>query len=401
MGNLAVRVTKDAARQIRGGHPWVFDASVVSVKPDGAAGDLAVIFDEDRRFMAVGLYDPDSPIRIKVLHHGRPATVDAAFWHDRITAALGRRAALVQSSVTTAYRVVHGENDGMPGFVLDRYGDHLVIKIYSPAWLPHLATIVGVVTELLSPATIVLRFSRSVARGDTGDWADASAVLGELPTGPITFRENGLTFEADIVHGPKTGYFLDQRDNRRRVRDLSAGQRVLDVFSSVGGFTVHAAAGGATQVHSVDISQHAIDATRRNLALNTGRKAVAACRHFVTTGDAFEVMAHLATRPERFDIVIIDPPSFASRRDQVPAALRAYARLTALAVSLVARNGILVQSSCSSRVTTEDFVSTVRSGAHDAGMTLDVTARTAHAVDHPIGFAEGAYLKAVFARVTR
>jgi 23S rRNA (cytosine1962-C5)-methyltransferase len=401
MGNLAVRVTKDAARQIRGGHPWVFDASVVSVKPDGVAGDLAVIFDEDRRFMAVGLYDPDSPIRIKVLHHGRPATIDAEFWHDRITAALGRRAALVQSSVTTAYRVVHGENDGMPGFVLDRYGDHLVIKIYSPAWLPHLATIVGVATELLSPSTIVLRFSRSVARGDTGDWADASALLGELPTGPITFRENGLTFEADIVHGPKTGYFLDQRDNRRRVRDLSAGQRVLDVFSSVGGFTVHAAAGGATQVHSVDISQHAIDATRRNLALNTGRKAVAACRHFVTTGDAFEVMAHLATRPERFDIVIIDPPSFASRRDQVPAALRAYARLTALAVSLVARNGILVQSSCSSRVTTEDFVSTVRSGAHDAGMTLDVTARTAHAVDHPIGFAEGAYLKAVFARVTR
>jgi len=401
MANLAVRVSKDAARQIRGGHPWVFDASIVSVKPEGSAGDLAVVFDERRNFMAIGLYDPDSPIRIKVLHQGDPLSIDAAFWKNRFEAAIGRRAALLESSSTTGFRLVHGENDGLPGFVLDRYDNTLVIKLYSAAWLPHLAEIVAVIESMLAPSSIVLRLARNVARGETGGHTDGSVLLGVLPDAPVIFRENGLRFEADVVRGPKTGSFLDQRDNRRRVRELSSGQRVLDVFSSAGGFTVHAAAGGATQVHSIDISQAALDATRRNLALNSERTSVSRCRHLVTTGDAFEVLAHLATRPERFGLVIVDPPSFASRQSQVPAALRAYARLSGMAVGLVARDGLLVQCSCSSRVTTEDFVSTIRSGAHQAGAKLEITARTGHPVDHPIGFAEGAYLKAVFARVQR
>lgn len=399
MANLAVRVSKDAARQIRGGHPWVFDASIVSVKPEGSAGDLAVIFDEHRKFMAVGLYDPDSPIRVKVLHRGEPLSIDATFWRHRFEAAFGRRAALLEASSTTGYRLVHGENDGLPGFVLDRYENTLVVKLYSAGWLPHLAEIVTVIDSLLAPTAIVLRLARNVARGETGWHTDGSVLLGVLPEASVIFRENGLRFEADVVHGPKTGAFLDQRDNRRRVRELSSGQRVLDVFSSAGGFTVHAAAGRATQVHSIDISQAALDATRRNLALNSERTAVARCRHLVTTGDAFEALAHLTTRPERFGLVIVDPPSFASRQSQVPAALRAYARLSEMAVGLVARDGILVQCSCSSRVSTEDFVSAIRSGAHEAGAKLDITARTGHPVDHPVGFAEGAYLKAVFARV--
>ena len=136
---MAVRVTRDAQRQIRAGHPWVFDRAITSVSHDGTAGDLAVVFDADRAFVAIGLYDPDSPIRVRVLHHGRPTPIDAAFWAQRLGTALAHRRPLEESGDTTGYRVVHGENDGLPGLVIDRYDDTYVAKIYTAAWLPHLA----------------------------------------------------------------------------------------------------------------------------------------------------------------------------------------------------------------------------------------------------------------------
>lgn len=394
MGNLAVRVTKDASRHIRGGHPWVYDESIMSLSPDGVSGDLAVIFDDHRKFMAIGLYDPDSPIRIKVLHHGSPVTIDENFWRERVAAAMARRRSLVGSTATTGYRVIHGENDQLPGFVLDRYGDVLVIKLYSRAWFRHLDAMVAAITEHLEPTSIVLRLARNVSGGAV---VDGTALFGPRPDAPVAYRENGLRFAADVVIGQKTGAFLDQRDNRARVRAISRGRRVLDVFSSTGGFSVHAAAGGASTVHSVDLNQASIDASRANMALNDTLRAVSQCRHLVTTGDAFDVMATMAADRRTFDVVVVDPPSFASRQSQAPRALDAYARLAELAASLVERGGTLVQSSCSSRVSGEDFVATMRSGVHRAGRSIESFTRHDHGVDHPIGFPEGGYLKAMFA----
>lgn len=395
MANLAARVTKDASRQIRGGHPWVYDASILSIN-DGESGDLAVIFDDHRKFMAIGLYDPDSPIRIKVLHHGSPVTIDEAFWRGRVSAALARRRSLIDSTATTAYRVIHGENDQLPGFVLDRYGDVLVVKLYSAAWFAHLDAMVASITELLAPSSIVLRLARNVS-APSAELVDGAVLFGPMPERPVLYRENNLRFGADVIVGQKTGAFLDQRDNRARVREITRGGRVLDVFSSTGGFSVHAAAGGADVVHSVDLNQASIDASKTNMELNAKLKAVAECRHFVTTGDAFEVMATMAADRRTFDVVVVDPPSFASKQIQVPRALDSYARLAQLAASLVERNGTLVLSSCSSRVTPEDFVATVRSGVRNAGRSIESSAQYGHAVDHPIGFPEGGYLKAVFA----
>jgi 23S rRNA (cytosine1962-C5)-methyltransferase len=398
---VAVRITPDARRRVRAGHPWVFDSSVTSAPDDAAPGDLAVVFDDRRRFMAIGLYDPASPIRIKVLHHGRPVAIDPAWWAARLDGALARRAQLFASRETTAFRCINGENDGFPGLTLDRYDSTLVMKVYSAAWLPHLGTLVAILEDRLRPQALVLRSSRAVQRDGATGAADGIALLGVVPAAPVRFLENGLVFEADVVEGHKTGHFLDQRENRARVRDLAAGARVLDVFSYTGGFSVHAAAGGARTVHSVDVSAQALDACTRNFAHNRADDAVRACRHTVTAGDAFEVMQRLAQAGERFDLVIVDPPSFAQRQTDVDAAVRAYRRLTQLAVRLVAAGGVLVQSSCSSRVPAERFFDEVEAAARMAGAGLAEIARTGHAEDHPVGFPEGAYLKTLFATVDR
>jgi 23S rRNA (cytosine1962-C5)-methyltransferase len=402
---LAVRVTKDAGRQIRGGHPWVFEQSITSLKPEGVAGDLAVIFDEHRDFMAIGLYDPDSAIRIKILHVGKPVPIDEAFWTERLTAARDRREGAFDPTHTTGYRCVHGENDGLAGFVLDRYADTYVLKLYSPAWVPHLGTLVECIREVFAPEALVLRLSRSLQQqssvGRLGgvELEDGTALIGTAPTAAVPFIEHDLRFEADVVHGQKTGFFLDQRDNRLRVRSLAQGRRVLDVFSCTGGFSVNAAAGAAALVHSVDISAAAIQSAQRNMARNGGRAAVRSCTHQVSTGDAMTVMSQMVEAGRLFDLVIVDPPSFASRQSQIEGALRAYGRLTELAVQLLPPGGMLVQASCSARVTAEQFLETVTAAADGMGVRLDGISHTTHAIDHPVSFPQGAYLKAIFARV--
>jgi 23S rRNA (cytosine1962-C5)-methyltransferase len=400
---LAVRVTADAARQIRGGHPWVFEGAITSLKgaSDASPGDLAVVFDDRRRFMAIGLYDPRSPIRLKILHHGHARPIDETFWRDRLRTAMARREVLARSGDTTAYRVVHGENDRFPGLVADRYGDVVVVKLYSEIWFAHLATVVAILVSELAPASVVLRLSRAVQRHEPPGVHDGMTLVGPSPTAPVPFLEHGLRFEADVVHGHKTGHFLDQRDNRARVRAMAKGASVLDVFACTGGFSVAAAAGGATAVTMVDLSAPALAAARHNLDLNRHRAGVRACRAHTITGDAFEVMAHLAGERARFDLVVVDPPSFAANRESVGRALRAYERLAELAVTLVARGGTLVQASCSSRVDPESFAEAVHAGARRAGARLVELARPGHAVDHPVGFAQGEYLKALFARVER
>ena len=399
---LAVRVTRDAERQIRGGHPWLFDRSITSVSDGGVPGDLAVVFDSKRRFLAIGLYDPSSPIRVRILHHGDPETIDESWWHGQLRRALDRRVELVDSTDTTAWRWVHGENDQLPGLVVDRYERTLVVKVYSEAWLPHL----GVLAELLvgfddvvAVDTVLLRLARNVQESATVHARDGSTLVGSRPTAPVTFLENGLVFEADLVLGQKTGHFLDQRDNRARVRDLAAGRETLDVFCCTGGFSVHAAAGGASTIRSVDVSPGAIRSTERNMALNAGRHGGSGSRHTVAVADAADEMARLARTSARFGLVVIDPPSLAAKASQTAAALGAYRRLGELASSLVEPGGVLVAASCSSRVTAVEHASVIHEAARARGRRLVEIERTGHAVDHPVGFPQGAYLKALFTRV--
>lgn len=397
---VAVRINDDAKRWVRSGHPWLYEDSITSVSGEGRPGDLAVIFDRKRDFQAVGLYDPTSPIRVKILHQGKPVMIDALWWEERLKSALARRSSLLASTETTGVRCLNGENDRLPGLVLDKYAQVAVVKIYTLAWLPHLRTIVPQLVALLGVDTVVLRLSRRSAQQAPANIYDGMPLYGDLPTTPVLFRENGLVVEADVILGQKTGYFLDQRDNRRLIGDAAKGTDVLDVFCAGGGFTLAAAAGGARSVLSVDISGSALEATKRNLKHNRHRSAVAACHHRTRKGDAFEVMVELDRHGQRFDIVVVDPPAFAQNEASVAGALRAYRRLTELALPLVRDGGLLFQASCSSRVSADQFFEAVNSGARRAiGVELTELRRTGHPADHIVDFQYGEYLKAMFARV--
>jgi 23S rRNA (cytosine1962-C5)-methyltransferase len=401
---LAVRLTPSALTHVRRGSPWVFEGSIESVTLTGEEqpGDLAVVFDQRREFVGIGLWDPDSPIRIKMLHAGAPRQIDAEFWAGRIDQALSRRTTLREDPDTDAYRLIHGENDGLPGLVVDRYATTLVVKIYSPIWWPHLRDVLVPLLHAESPKRVVLRLARSVKALGT-DLSDGSTLIGESSTDPVLIRERGLQLEADVVTGNKTGHFLDQRDNRALVRAsvgaYPKGAEVLDVFSHTGGFALSAAAGGARKVHLVDVSAAALEAAARNFALNRHIHAVRECQIRTTVGDAFEVLAQLHADDYSFDVVILDPPSFAHSERNVAKAERAYFRLTQAGLRLLRKGGLLVQASCSSRIDDENFYRIVHEAAVHARRDLVEIRRTGHPIDHPVGFEYGAYLKAVFARV--
>lgn len=396
---VAVRLTRDALRQVRGGHPWVYDGSITSTSHDAPPGALAVVFDDRRRFAAIGLWDPTSPLRVRVLHAGAPTTIDEAFWAQRLDRAMQQRAALVADGATTGFRCVNGESDGFPGLVLDRYGDTAVVKLYTPAWFPHLAGLVPLLLGAPGVDRLVLRLARTVAGGPTHGLVDGQVLAGAVPDGPVEFLERGLRFGADVVHGQKTGHFLDQRENRALVGSMAAGLDVLDVFACTGGFGVHAAAGGARTLHTVDLSGPALATARANMARNRAVPAVAACRHTTEAGDAFEVLARQAAAGRRWDLVVIDPPSFAPRQDAVERGLRAYARLTELGLAVTRPGGVLVQSSCSSRIDAGTFHRQLRDVITGAGHGFEELARTGHAVDHPATFPEAHYLKTAFLRI--
>ncbi len=397
---IALRVTPEAQRALRQGHPWLFDQAIAQQSHAGAPGDLAVVFDDYRRFLAIGLYDPASPLRVRILQHGEPAAIDDAWLAERITAAAARRAALPATG-TTGYRLIHGENDGLPGLVVDRYEDTLVLKLYTAAWVPWLSRLLPALAAVQPAGRVVLRLSRELLNRPEHLYGLEEGLLTgagfDGSPGLVQFSENGLRFEADVLRGQKTGFFLDQRDNRARVERLAAGRRVLNVFAYTGGFSLYAARGGAREILSVDLSVPALEAARRNFDLNRHIPAVAAARHITQAGDAFDALAALREQGERYELVIVDPPAFAKRASEVEAALRAYARLTVLALGVTRPGGLLVSASCSSRVSADDFYSTVKRTAEAAGRPLREVEHTGHALDHPISFPEGAYLKCLYA----
>ncbi|MBN1178710.1 MAG: class I SAM-dependent methyltransferase [Anaerolineae bacterium] len=394
---IAVRVTPEAERALRQGHPWLFGASIRQQSHPGAPGDLAVVFDRKGRFLAVGLYDPHAMIRVRVLQRAASAPIDRAWFGAKLAAAAALRAPLLPA--TTGYRLVHGENDGLPGLVIDRYEQTGVLKLYTAAWLPHLRDVLAALEGVWPAERLVLRLGRALAARpqDLYGLHDGAVLSGPPLDGPVLFYENGLCFEADPLHGQKTGFFLDQRENRARVEALARGKDVLNLFAYTGGFSVYAARGGARRIVSVDTSAPALEAAARNLAHNRHLPTVAAAIHEAVVEDAFEALARMGQADRRFDVVVVDPPAFARKSAQVDQALAAYRHLTHLSLSVLRPGGTLVQASCSAPVGAEAFFDAVHHAAVQAGRPLRELERTGHALDHPIVFKEGAYLKCLFA----
>ena len=398
---IAVHVTPAAERAIKQGHPWLFDQGIRKQSHEGQAGDLAVIFDKKRQFLAIGLYDPQSPIRVKILQHRTQVTINHDWLADKLAKAIEIRRPLAESSHTNGYRLIYGENDGLPGLIVDRYVDTLVVKLYTMAWIPHLRDVLPTLLDLQPASQIVLRLARNIQKpARKYDLQDGQVLFGDSIDAPIVFHENGLKFSADVIHGHKTGFFFDHRDNRARVRDLSQSKQVLDVFAYNGGFSLYAGDGGAESVLSLDISEPALKSAEANFTLNQDRLNIANTTHDIMVGDAFDSMAQLARDKRHFDLIVVDPPSFAKRQNEVDGALIAYTRLAELALDLLRPQGILVMASCSSRVNADVFFDLITNTIQRSNRDYDEIARTRHALDHPIGFPEGAYLKCLFARIS-
>lgn len=385
----SVIVHSAAVRRLRRGGAWLYESDLVRVVRDAETGAAAIVYDERRDLVGVGLWDPTSPLRVRMLSIGSTVDVSGALFADRITAAAQRRDTFIGAD-TTGYRVVHGENDLLPGLVIDRYGDVAVIKLYAVSLLRWLESIVAAAVDSLGVSCVVVRSSREVA---AHGGPDGAIVVGALPD-EVIFLENGLRFGCDPVRGQKTGFFLDQRENRARAGTIAHGARVLNVFAYSGGFSLYAARGGAPEVTSVDLSAPALAEAQKNFARNEYLATVAACRHRTVAADAFAELREMAARRERFDIVIVDPPSFAKQAGEVERALSSYGRLAALAADLTDRNGVLVAASCSSRVSATVFGETIDATLARSGHPFELEAITTHAPDHPVLVAGSEYLKA-------
>ncbi|HEY3855753.1 MAG TPA: class I SAM-dependent methyltransferase [Verrucomicrobiae bacterium] len=389
---LRLRVTAVAETLVRGGHPWVFSNSVREQNRAGEAGEFAVIFDRRDKFLAIGLFDPESPIRVRILHVGKPCAIDADWWRARAEAATSRRNGLFDN-LTTGYRLINGESDGWPGLVLDRYDETFVLKIYTAAWLPRVKQIADI---LAAKSRLVLRLSRNIQEQAARVGFQEGQILRGTPLdGTVTFLENGLRFEAEVFRGQKTGFFLDQRENRRKAGALANGRRVLNIFSYTGGFSLYAAVGGADSVLSLDISEHALSGARRNFALNQDHPAVVRCQHETIQADAFK---WLAAKPiQKFDMIILDPPSLAKRESERSVAIGAYGKLIEGALLRLAPEGIFIAASCSAHVSADDFFALTRKLTPE----LEEMETTRHPADHPATFPEAEYLKCIYLRRRR
>ncbi|MFS4481612.1 class I SAM-dependent rRNA methyltransferase [Hyunsoonleella sp. 2307UL5-6] len=386
---LAVKLNSKGEKFVINKHPWVFSNNIIKISNDAKTGDLAVIFSKNKnRVIGLGLYDANSPIRIKMLHSGYDKVeINADFFKNKIQKAFKIRKPLLKTN-TNSYRILFGENDGFPGLIADVYNTVLVVKLYSEIWLPYLETIITNLQQTSKAETVVIRLSRSLEHSKAHQFKNGEVVYGVLENEVVRFVEHGVNFSANVVKGHKTGYFLDHRANRKQVGEWSNGKTVLDVFSYAGGFSVHALSNGAKEVTSLDISKQALE-----IAVENGKLNAFSGRHTTIAGDAFVELKQLIKQRITFDVVVIDPPSFAKQASEIELAKKKYAQLAELGEKLTAKNGLLVLASCSSRVLAQTFFDINSQVLSATGRAYSIKLKTQHDIDHPIGFPEGAYLK--------
>lgn len=368
------------------GHPWLFSGAVAKIKGRPEPGEIVVATTAEGQPLALGFYNPQSDIAFRMLTRDVAATVDQGFWQRQFRDAAALRKRILPAD-TTALRLVNAEGDGIPGLVVDRYGDYLVMVISTAGMERRRKTVIEALAGEYGPLGILER-SDGPARRLEGLADRAGWVWGEEARQGISIRENGLDFEVDVLTGQKTGFFLDQRDNRSQIGALSNGLTVLNCFSYTGAFSVYAARGGAKRVVSVDSSEPANVAARRHLEQN-GFSVEA---HPVLKGDVFQ---YLRKTEESFDLIILDPPAFAKNRREVQHAARGYKDINLQAFRRLAPGGMLATFSCSNAIDEALFEKIVLGAARDAGKTIRLLKKLTAAPDHPTSLAhsEGRYLK--------
>jgi 23S rRNA (cytosine1962-C5)-methyltransferase len=377
-------------KSLRRRHPWIFSGAVDKVVGKPAAGDTVEITDAGGKPLALAAFSPTSQIRARVWTFDASSSIDAAFFRKRIEAALALRDALPAAKHTNALRLVHGESDGLPGLVVDRYADVLVAQFLSAGVERWRHAILDALMEV-SGSEAVFERSDAEVRKLEGLAARVGFARGNRNASRCPIIEHGLNFRVDVQEGQKTGFFLDQRENRQRIRALAQGRRVLDGFSYTGGFALAALAGGASHVTALESSAEALEVAKDNLAANP----LDAAKIAFQKADVFAHLRVLRDQGQRYGLIILDPPKFAPTAAQAKNAARAYKDINLLAFKLLAPGGMLATFSCSGGVDAGLFQSIIAGAALDAGAEAKIVERFGAAADHPVAleFPEGEYLK--------
>jgi len=383
-------------KSARNRHPWVFSGAIARVVGDPRPGDLVRVRDARGGFVAYGYHNLRSQIRVRLVSWDEDRYPDDAFWRQRLDASIERRASLWDGDEVTACRLVYAESDGLPGLILDRYGDWLVLQALTAGVDGRKHALAAAALAVTGTKGVYERSDVDVRRHE-GLPETAGPLLGAEPPERIRITERGVRWLVDVRQGHKTGLYLDQRANRQRFRAYADGARVLNVFAYTGGFGVVAAVAGAREVVHVDSSADVLTMAAANVALN-GLNVQA---HRYIVGDAFQALREMRDAREEFDLVVLDPPKFAHSQRDVLAATRGYKDINMLAMALTRPGGMLATFSCSGRVSEDLFQKVLFGASVDAGREVRILERLHQDADHPVllTFPEGAYLKGVVVRV--
>lgn len=395
MANVTLHPGRE--KSIRNRHPWIFSGAIAHIPRAAQDGEIVDVISAEGHWLARGALNRRSQIQVRLLSWDESTPIDRVFWRARLHRALAGRAALLADGSTNACRLVHAESDGLPGLVVDRYGDWLVLQALTLGVEHVKPLLVELLAELCQPAGIVERSDVDV-RGKEGLRPAVGMLFGTAPAGPVEIVENGCRFVVDLLGGQKTGFYLDQRDNRQRIAGYCAGARVLNAFSYSSGFAVYALAAGAQHVINLDASLEALALGEQNLALNgfdPDRQAEG------VAGDVFQVLRDWRAAHRQFDVIILDPPKFVHNQTQIDRGARAYKDINLLAMQLLSPGGVLATFSCSGLVSADLFQKILFGAAVDAGRDAQIVERLSQGPDHPISltFPEGEYLKGLLCRV--
>lgn len=391
-----IKLKKQEDKRIRAGHLWVYsneiDTLATPVK-ELVPGSRCEVQDSGGKSLGVGYVNPHSLIAVRLLSRNADASISQAWVRQRLEQALLLREVCFSEP---CYRWVYGDADGLPGLVVDRFGDYVVMQLNTAGMELLKADLVAAVESVVQPKGILLRCD-SAAREAEGLTLYVEVAAGQWPE-KLTVKENGVTFEVSAEEGQKTGWFYDHRDNRARLKGLAKGRAVLDVFSYVGGWGLQCLAGGATSLDAVDGSGPALDWLDHNARLNGFSQPVNTYQ-----GNAFDVLKHLLEDKRRYDVVVMDPPAFIKRKKDFKNGLQAYTRMNELALRLLNPGGILVSASCSMHLPEEALMDVIRKTARHVDRHVSVFAQGTQGMDHPVhpAIPETRYLKALFCRVTR
>ena len=394
-GQPAIVLKEGRETSIQRRHPWIFSGAIAQIDGEPASGDVIAVLAFDGGFLGWAAYSPSSQIRGRLLETGRDSQPGAAWLRGRLERSIGRRTAAVREATDNAMRLVNAEADGLPGLIIDRYADTLVAQILSAGAERWRELLAGMLPELTGCARVYERSDAEV-RALEGLPPNVRTLAGEKHDRPVEISEHGLRYRVDIAAGQKTGFYLDQRDNRRRVGELARGREALNCFCYTGGFSLSMLAGGARSVLSIDSSGPALEFARGNAELN----GLADDRAEWLEGDVFVELRRLRNAGRSFDLIVLDPPKFAPTAKLAEAASRGYKDINLNALKLLRPGGLLATFSCSGGISAELFQRIVAGAAADAGVSATIVGRFSASDDHPVllEFPEGDYLKGLLLR---